>query len=593
MPTNTVPYKYLQAVYSGSSLIAPIDNDILVKEKKELSKTKNYHEVFGRLISNDEKRSLPDTKINFFVKDLLGVKYYLGTATSGSKGEFSFRYLWDAGFRRNHHIVMGIVERKLPFALAGVNFKEEVVLQKINRTIPAKTAEFDLGDISVSYADISQNINHVKKPLASHQQPLSYYWKLFKAIAPEIPKKAFVSIFGRWLTTAQVQKLYDIGPAYIKRPNTIENMIDELLNQINAVDPRVDGNQVTWTANWDGLTFDKDYSLPNVTVFTNKNDSGKLILDNIKIKFRNEPKEFIVKADDKNIEWATYVARSTFALKGEAELHLAEGHILPGVIATSFFKYIKPGNPLYSPAQPHLSQVDFINWLGSKGVIFGSGSVLDLSALDDKSIADVIIKSIKEKADWLNYTPPDPLTKDHYHARAEALHFNLLWLFFDRYINDHKDAIIKSWSSIYALSESIHNLIGSIPRLTNNENTPSGSDLSHLAKFMAWLISKTTFVHWAAHSRQQLLTDLSQATLSIENQALDPNGNLHPYGNTSPQNASKQLFFSRLLLNFQGDSFFENPNGDMDQGLLKLFREHIGNFEGYDDIMKMHITTQI
>lgn len=582
------PFNYIQAALTGNSLIPS------TKAVEKLTEN-NLHTITGKLIFYDDGRLVQDTKINFFAKNSF-VKYYLGSASTNYNGEFLFQYKWKHGvLNRSHELILGIVEKRLPFAQHGINCTEEVVLEKIEQNVSPYINEINLGNIPVSYANISQNITDVKAPIASHEQTFSFYWKLFKAALPELPKQLFVSVFANWLTTAQVQKIYDsFGPVHQKRGNTPSNLIDELLNQISAVHSQVSGNTFTWTASWDGLSFDKNCSLPNVKITTHKDDeSGNLVLDNIAIKFREDAEETVVKIDDKNLDWAIYVARSTLALKGEVELHLAQGHILPGIIATSFFKYIKPTNPLYQPAEPHLAQVDFINWLGSLGIIFGSGSVLDISALDDQSIAEVIIRSIKNESDWLSYSPPVPITQGHYYAKAEALHFNLLHSFFIKYINDNKEEIIKHWSSVYGFSESIHQKIDKIPRLALNENDPTDLELMNLAKFMAWLISKTTFIHWAAHSRQQILTDISQATFSMENKALDPNGRLSPFGNTKPIDASNQLFIIRLLLNFHGDSFFKNPNGDMNEELLKLFQENIGNFEGYDDILKMHITTQI
>lgn len=584
--TTIIPYNYLHAAFSGKSLNASGNSSDQSNHIRSLS---------GKLIFNDDQKSAEEMKIKIFIKDFFNVNHYLGSTKTDKEGKFNFKYSWKKGWLDgSQHLTLGIVEDYLPFAQQGFHFKKEAILQKIERKVPFNKKINDIGIIALNFADISHDIEKIQIPTANHMQPPSYFWKLFQAILPEILKEAIITLLNHWLKTEHVQMIYDsFGPSYQKRPSSPTNLIEELLNHISAVDPEITDTQVVWTANWDGLEFDKNKSLPNVKIIAHKDSSEHLHLDSITIKFREDVEETIIKGDDKRIHWAIYLARSVFTLKGEAELHLAEGHILPGIISKVFFKHIKPGNPLFSPLEPHLSQLDFINWFGSRGLIFGTGSILDTSALNDKSITEVILKGIKKKSDWVNYTPPKPLSPEHYHAKAENLHFNLLWVFFDRYIQRNKEDIIKHWSSIYNWSEGLQKLIETLPGITNSEDIPSELDLKRLAKFLAWLVTKTTFLHWAAHSRQQLLTDIRQCSLAIEERGLNKKGELHPFGNTLPSNGAAQLFLSRVLMNFEGDSIFKDPNGDMNKELLALLRKNITNYHGYDDIIDMHLTTQI
>ena len=139
----------------------------------------------------------------------------------------------------------------------------------------------------------------------------------------------------------------------------------------------------------------------------------------------------------------------------------------------------------------------------------------------------------------------------------------------------------------------MHGHLNELPQLTTADSDPTQKDLDNLAKFCAWLVSKTTFLHWAAHSRQQLLADVRQASLAMENKGRDDKGELAPFGNTLAKNASEQLFVARTLLNFDGDSIFKNPYGDVHPKLLALLNEHKAKYEGYADVEKMFITTQI
>lgn len=584
--STITPQNYLFAAFSGQSLNATHSGEVQSDSVRSLS---------GKLKYPDDKRAAEDIKVKFFVSDFFNIPHYIGTATSDNQGRFQLDYtLKKFWFGHNKRVTLGIVEDRLPFANHGIFLKKEVTLQKIDIDIDPNEKQNDLGTLFLNYADISKDITALQVPTASHMQPPSYFWKLFKALLPEVPKVLFISLFKNYLTIEQVQRIYDsFGPSYPKRPSTPSNLIDELLNHITAVDPVVTADTVVWTANWDGLDFDKEKSLPNVTVTASRDTSGVLNLESIAIKFREDANETIVKPEDKSIDWAIYLARSAFTLKGEAEHHLAEGHILPGIAAKVFFKHIKPDNPLFAPLEPHLSQLEFINWFGSRGLIFGTGSVLDASALNDKSVTEVIIKAINKKANWLKYSPPKTLAPNHCRANCERLHFNLLWVFFHDYIHKHKDEIIKHWSSIYSWSEGIRNLIQTFPAITTTESKPTELDLVRLSKCIAWLATKTTFLHWSAHSRQQLLTDIRQVSLAIEERGLTKDGTLDPFGNTLPENGSKQLQIARVLMNFKGDSIFKNPNGDMDKDLLASLRKLILAYEGYKNIIDMHLATQI
>lgn len=579
-----IPFNYIRAAFTGRSLNATDLKDTL----------ENKRSVSGRLIFNDDRRSVEDMKIKFFVKDWFGVNHYLGSARTDSNGRFYLQYTWKKmWWDTTQNLVLGLVEKILPYKNHGLHFKQEVTLQNIKRSLPADKIDNDLGTISLTYADISKDPSQVSVPTGIHMQTPGYFWKLIKATLPELPKKAFIEMFGRWLRIDQVQKIYDgFGSEYEKRSQTSENLIEELLNHISAVSPLISGNKIIWIANWDGLEFDKEKSLPNVRVTALK-EGNQLKLEKINIKFREDIEETEVKVEDERMEWAIYLARSVFALKGEAEVHLAEGHILPGIPAKVFFKYIKPENPLFAPLEPHLSQLDFINWFGSRGLIFGTGSVLDMSALNDKSITDVIVHGMRSKTDWVSYMPQEPIVPNHYQARAEGFHFSILWSFFRDYIAKNSDGISKHWKAIYNWSEGMHHLIESLPRITTHEYTPSEEDFNRLAKFLAWLVTKTTFIHWSAHSRQQLLTDLRVSSLAIENRGLNKDGQLDKYGNTMIKAGMLQLHIARTLMNFEGDSIFKDPNGDMNKELLALLRGLKAGYQGYEDIEEMHLTTQI
>ncbi len=589
--------RYLYAWHTGTHLVEP---ELGVGKNSKYADIKPpstfQRSVAGRLVYNDDKLPIANMKINFYSKDFFNFKHFAGYARSDANGNFSFHYNWQPGIlTHSQRVVMELVQEYLPFAKQGLpSVKREASLQQIERRLPVKTHHHAIGNIPASYHDISKDLTVVAHPIPSHSQTPQYFWKLIWSALAEMPKRLFIAIFGRWLSITQVQRIYDsFGVVHAKRQLKAENLIDELLNHVSAVEGQTINNQIIWTANWDGLELDQHDSLPNVRVKATKDATGYLKLDSIAVKFRSDAKEQIVRPGDDKFDWALYLARSTFALKGEGELHLGEGHILPGIPAEEFFKYVTPQNPLYSVLQPHLGQIDFIDWLGSKGVIFGSGSVLDMSALSTNDVAQLVINAVKKKADWKSYKPRAPLAVNHYFAKGEQLHYNLLLGFLKNYIAKNHKAITKDWAAVHRWSTAMQDKLDTFPALTTNKTAPTIADLANLTKFCAWLVTKTTFLHWAAHSRQQLLTDIRQTSLSVKGKALDAKGCFQPYGNTTVDDANMQLFIARVLCNFNGDSIFKNPYGDVNKELLALLKKHVGDYEGYDDILKMFITTQI
>lgn len=566
-----------------------------------MKQSNNFHKVIGgKVIFSDDKMPAADIKLNVFIKSW-GIPYFVGSAKTDENGEFKLLYNWKKGwFENKHQVILGVVEKRQPFANLGANIlkRNELNLQRVVKTFDANENDNDAGIIEVNYAQQSKDITQISKPPSTHMQSYTYYWKLVKAASSELPKKIFVTLFSPFLTTQNVQKIYDsFGPKYAVSALRPENLIDELLHEIYGTGFEIEGDKIVWKATWDQYTLDKKEALPNVKV-VGRNEGDEIKLESIEIQFPNEDPETITfddSTDADKSEWAIYLARSTLGIKWEGEVHLAEGHILPGIIAKSFFKYITKNNPIYEAVAPHLRELDFINWLGSMGIIFGKGSVLDASSLNESDIAKLILSSVINKIDWKSYSPPEPQIDDDTHAIAETAHFEMLKKRYAEIINENKDIWTKYWIEIWRWSESIKSKVEAFPNLTDKTENPDAEDLDNLAKFLAWLVSKTTFIHWAAHSRQRLFTHIQDLSLAIENKALNKMGILDPYGNTLPTNANIQLFIARTLLNFEGDSLLKNTNKDIDSGIISAVQQlkNEGLYRGYADIDNMFRTTNI
>jgi hypothetical protein len=558
------------------------------------------HRIGGRLMYKGDDVALHDIKVRVYAKNFFGQKQYLGSARTDENGQFTFTYKWKPGyFSKNHHLTLGIVGIKRPFSDKGLTCaKSEVALQKIEKTIPVNVHEIDFKDIPVDFAMVPPNITDVIKPPATHEQSFRWKAKLFVASFLEVIKRVVVKLFGWMMSSKSVQGLYSLfGTKYPVRKLTEKNIINELLNEISAVDYRVKGNQVTWSANWDGLNLDIKDSLPNVDVVAETTENGGMKLKRISIRYREDEKATVATPTDKNFRWAAYIARSTFALKGEAEVHLGLGHVLPHIVAKPLFKYLSPQNPIFKLVAPHLGQVHNINYLGSKGIIYGEGSVLETSALDSDAVTRVIVNTLHTKANYMAYEPKEPLCDNHHLAKVQKEYFKQLHEYFTKYVEGNKEELTKYWKEIYTFSTKLHKRFNKIPKITTSPDGPQPGDLQRLSKLMAWVVNLTTFHHWAAHSRQNILADIRSCSLAIQHRALNKDNTFNEYGNTSVQAANTQNFISRTLLNWDGDKMVDDPYKNMDPGLLRIIQLFVkkveGTHSGFPHIRKMHVATQI
>ena len=548
----------------------------------------------GRLVFTDDLSPEVEIKVRFYAKTFFGGQEYLGSAKTDRTGRFTFHYEWQARcWQRTHEVVVEMIEQRRPFATQGLFCaKNKVAIGTANLSFPANQMENDIGDYHLAYRNIPTDLTVVEKPVPSHMQSPSFFWKLTKAAFPELVKNLLVKLFQTWVTVPQVQKLYDsFGAQYAKRAATPDRLIEELLNEICAVDCEEKEGQVSWKAEWDHLEFDMQDSLPNVIVVAQK-EKGDLKLKHIEIQFREDLEPRRIPTGDEKLEWGIFVARSVFALKGEAEVHLAEGHLLPGLAAKAFFKHIKPSNPIFAAAAPHAGQLDFINWIGAQGVIFGKGSVLEISSLSDQSVSRIILDHMKKKADYTKDIPTVPINHQHVRARVSALHYQILLQYFQDLVRGRRQEIVNCKEQIFRWSESMHSKLRDIPKIMASADEFTPQDEERLIRCLAWFVHKTTFLHWSAHSRQQILTDIRTAALAMRKFGLDSTGKLAFGGNMDPVKVNSQLFTARLLLNFEGASLTQNPYGDVDPELIRRIQERKAEYLPYQ-VDEMTLTTQI
>lgn len=543
-------------------------------------------ELTGEINSSKIPQSNQERAIHLYSHSWSGDKKHLGTADLDSSNRFTYKYTIPSSVK-SHNISLEIFERNKPFAAHGLHgYHELKPLGKAFITLnnqPKQT--MTLTDEQI------ETLTHVDVPMGSSRPSGTYFARLLRAGGPELMKSTWVKISSNSMTAEKVQSIYDrFGTTYPRSEPTVPNLLNDLLNNICAIDYEKEGNKIIWKANWDEYQFDQDQSLPNVSIIARK-EQDSIIIESIHIQFRGEEDQIIIpeKSSPEELKWAIYMARSSLTLKGESEIHLAEGHLLPGIIAHSFLASISKENPLYNATFRYLENLEFINWLGGQGIIFGKGSVIEASALTDRSVAELIIKYMKKKADFINYQPTEPLSNDHHRAIVGKMHYNILLEHFTTFVSDHWNEIAPYKKEIFNWSENMNQKLSSIPKIMPDPDRFSKEiEGRRLALCLASLVNQTTFLHWASHSRQQLLTHLDLVSLCPLNKGKGPDGLPVNFGNTPVNVADLQLKIGRTLLNFKAHRFVDYA----DPELLKRINQMRDRYLTFP-LQEMFVSTEI
>lgn len=545
----------------------------------------NNRSISGILIFNDDKLPDTDAKIKFYALGFFGQRYYLGETRTDVQGKFKFEYRWHQYHFYSHKLVAEVIEARRPFSWHGPFNKQEIAVEKIPFTFAARQLHNDVGNCSLKYADAPTDVYIATRPYPGHMQGLNYFLRVRKAYLGELFKTVIYKICQIFMNVLHVQKLFDsFGPQYPKKEPTPENLMSELFNEISVSEYEETDTEVVWEANWDGLEFEPAMpkSLPNIKVAAEKNGANPLKLKYIEIKFREDVEPRRIKPEDSNLDWAIFVARSTFTLKGELNTHLSEGHLLPAIVGQTFFKYIKPSHPIFKAVAPHLSQIAFVNWVGAYDIIYGKESVLNNSALTPKAIVEMIIKEFKRRADYTKDIPSERVNSQDDRGKVSAMYYGLLLNYFRDFVEQNRAEIAASIKPIYFWSKSMHNRLKEIPMIVEDPNQFTKEDEERLIRCLTWVVHKTTFIHWATHSHQHLLTDIRMAAFGIKDFGLDKDGKLAPGGNVDTYRADFQLRIFRTILNFDADKLVENRYGDIDPKLIDILKANRDKFKPFD-----------
>lgn len=546
--------------------------------------------VIGRILYEDDQ--LPDAMRSIEVRHPF-FRWLLGKTETNKNGEFEILVQKTRSYSIN--LPLQIMDDIRPFAMKTLWGNTMVAVDEIRVPLQSNTSydTIDIGTQVITFANASKSLNEVEKPPRSHMPSLDFFRRLNKAALAEVPKIFFITLFKRWLTTEQVQRICDaFGPQFPKEAPTPENLIDALLNQICAVDYEETETGTVWTTTWPHSELKFPGSLADVRVVGHFDENRNLLVESITIQFGKDAEPITVKPNDARIPWAVYVARSMCALDGEIKKHLML-HTLDGIWSDSFYKYIKPNNPLFALLDPLMGETRWINYLAFKGAISGPGSPIGESALTDETFYRILEDAVRANADYRTGSPKSPLNHQHYLAIGGNQNFNDLLQFFTGFIETNREAIHSTWHQNRRWAQSMKNRLDAIVEFTRVEENPTIEDEKEIALALALAVHRQTFFHYAIHSRQTLLTDVRGVSLGILDQALDENGNFNPYGNATPASAVLGAIIARILLSFEAQPFATDPA--IHPKMREMFNRsvEIGKYPGYPDANKTHRTLKI
>lgn len=569
------------------------------KIDKAFSPSDLKNTIAGRIIDLDNAAGHPDLKLAFYSRGYFGL-IPLGSARTGSEGRFTFKCnLISSYFSKTTDLIIKVINDVE--AIPGLNYpfiKVGIPVDEIKLKVDASESNIELGTLTTKVDDIPTDLSNVPDPLPSQLPDLRYFLNFAYAAGFELPKKLFVSTFVNYLTASQVQKIYDftlfglLGKSYPKVELTKEMLFEELQNRICHSDYRIENNKIIFSTDWNETDFIRSDSLAHMQVVFNILPAG-VELDFISRRYPDETEATIIRNGDSAFSKALKDAFNNFAYDGEGQYHLGCGHMVTVVPALTKDAHLSESNPIAKVLAPHVKGTVFINNLGKKGIIFGQGGVLSNSAYSINGVNKFILGAAASKANWQNYMPLAPISISDRRSRAEAICFKVYQKYFKEFIDNNRDEIGKYWIEIYNWSQHMNSLMPTLPTITTVSKNPTEEDLANLAKFCAWIVNISTFIHWAAHSRQQILTDISQASVAVRNKGYKENGEVDPFNGTTAEDANTQLFISRFLLAFKEPGIFNHPQL-VDPLLISCFKERISDLKAlYPDFENMFVTVDI
>ena len=361
-------------------------------------------------------------------------------------------------------------------------------------------------------------------------------------------------------------------------------------------------------------------AIPNVQIYLTL-ENNQLTVGRVDFQFKAGGAWESVLETDPEFKRALYIANSMAIIKGEIHSHLGLGHLYVGQAAMAIFRAVRL-NPSGQLLKPHLRDVLVINHLGATA-IFGESGILAETGLSAKGIQEAI-NDVLNSTCYTGFKPREPINEDHRFAKAENLFWDMVSKVVDQFFAENEAAIEANWCEIYYMSKALvenslpyrplngeafenwwdtneidnPNLPGrlefegqlrAIRPITTSLDAPAVGDLENLKQFVRHVLFTTVFWHFAVHGTQgKWGTNLKIAALAPREPVILPDGGV------KVEDASKQLSFAHLFMNFSGGELIKNKYDDIYPPFVELVKQNIGVFRdlGYD-LTKMPFGTMI
>ena len=224
--------------------------------------------------------------------------------------------------------------------------------------------------------------------------------------------------------------------------------------------------------------------------------------------------------DGKVWEYAKYIFRSVEYVFQEIQSHLGRTHMNMDQYAMAFYRNISNNNPLHQLLLPHFEGLLSIDKRGASLIIGNKGFIPEASALDPKSVDEVLIDEIASLT--YRWSPEeqklrDTIDNNHFDRAALAM-WELLEKYVAEFFTNNQQKIQTYWSEIEGMSEDLvtHSIF-------KGKETLAIKDQKDLQQLCVYVIYHCTFFHsWVNNKQYEDGGDIEYAAIGLWDKD-DPN----------------------------------------------------------------------
>ncbi len=626
---------------------------VLKSSAKRLNLT---HKVIGKLFFEyDDMDGLPkpihNIEVEIWDRDVTNPDDFLGSSKTELDGSFEIFYdPQDAGKMDQPDLELRIFETRHKFYKDGNVRERNRMIYSILGSDNVTQEIYDFGPCKIPYWEYDPN-THTPRVLITDEgeAPQGYAagrsLKMVKVLTAVELKKRIHLAQSKRISINEIQNDYPENLTLKmekEKPGSSRSddfFVDCLLNGMSAniFDRDPINPEVYWIHyHWNSYEQDGVYALPNIDIKL-KLEEGKFKPTEITVALRkkgmkepNSPLEKTTAKRDDGDKWeqAKRIARVSATLIAELDMHLCATHLNAEQYAIPAYRNIRE-NPVRYLLFPHIKEVCLINHSANQLLLGKNGYVTRATGLTEKSIAQRI-KQVLGTLDWNNWKPREILIKDHVHAKASNLYWEVLNEFIDWFFKFYNEGIRNHWDEIKLFSDELvahsvpafmcgylrqtvhtHDTVSEpkandnkdswyqwnerldlrIPRpVLNNEpkaisrittsNTASETDMANLKQMCAYVIHHTTFAHWWSNSRQY--DEGGELRFTGLGLRYGDQGIFTPESDDSilppAEDATMQLWISYMLSNSSYGFILKNEEKDIHPKFLEILKKRKEEF---------------